>query len=58
MKMLTPLADIPVPEPKQDEVYAARCPDQSVSFRGLKQLLGAADHSKAGDRHSGLAAPS
>src|SRR5262249_18861898 len=26
------------------------------TFRGLKRLLGAADHSKAGDRHAGLAA--
>jgi ethanolamine ammonia-lyase large subunit len=29
-----------------------------MTFHGLKQLLGAADYSKAGDRNAGLAAPS
>jgi ethanolamine ammonia-lyase large subunit len=57
VKQLTPLADIPVPEPRPDELYATRCFDREVSFRGLKRLLGAADYSKAGDRHAGLAAP-
>jgi ethanolamine ammonia-lyase large subunit len=57
VRELTPLADIAVPEPKPDEVYTSRCFDREISFRGLKQLLGAADFSKAGDRHAGLAAP-
>lgn len=58
MKELTPLARIEVPRPRPDEVYAARLPGHDASFRGLKRLLGAADCSKAGDRHAGLAAPS
>jgi ethanolamine ammonia-lyase large subunit len=56
MKELRPLNDIRVPEAKPDQVYSVRCGDQTVRFRGLKQLLGAADVSKAGDRHAGLAA--
>jgi ethanolamine ammonia-lyase large subunit len=53
---LKPLAAIPVPEPKPDRVYTTRCADRPFSFDGLKRLLGAADISKAGDRHAGLAA--
>jgi ethanolamine ammonia-lyase large subunit len=57
VRELTPLAAIVVPEPKGDQVYTARCFERDVSFPGLKALLGAADHSKAGDRSAGLAAP-
>jgi ethanolamine ammonia-lyase large subunit len=58
MRELTPLGDISVPPPRPDELYTTRCFDHEVSFRGLKHLLGAADCSKAGDRHAGLAASS
>src|SRR5437764_1217583 len=56
MRNLTPLEQIRVPEPKPDETYTTRCFDRDISFEGLKTLLGAADVSKAGDRHAGLAA--
>src|SRR5262249_33213577 len=56
VKTLPPPDAIPVPDPRPDEVYTARCFDRDVSFRGLKRLLGAADYSKAGDRNAGLAA--
>lgn len=56
MRELTPLAEIPVPEPRPDVAYATRALRREVSFHGLKRLLGAADRSKAGDRHAGLAA--
>jgi ethanolamine ammonia-lyase large subunit len=46
-----------VPDPRPDPVYAGRFFDREIGFQGLKQLLGAADFSKAGDRHAGLAAP-
>jgi ethanolamine ammonia-lyase large subunit len=58
MPALTPLADIAVPAPRPDEVYTGRYLERTVSFHGLKELLGAADFSKAGDRHAGLAARS
>ena len=58
MKELPDLAAIEVPEPPLDEEYSVAALGRRVAFRGLKQLLGAADHSKAGDRHAGLAAPS
>jgi ethanolamine ammonia-lyase large subunit len=57
VKNLTPLASIEVPPPKPDQTYATRCFGRHMSFHGLKQLLGAADYSKAGDRNAGLAAP-
>jgi ethanolamine ammonia-lyase large subunit len=57
-RSLTPLAKIHVPQPKPDETYSTRWLDQSFEFAGLKALLGAADVSKAGDRHAGLAAGS
>ena len=57
MRELTPVSEIHVPEPKPDEAYALKLPDRDVRFRGLKALLGAADHNKAGDRQAGLAAP-
>jgi ethanolamine ammonia-lyase large subunit len=56
VKELTPLAVIAVPEPPPDQVYSTRWFDREFAFYGLKQLLGAADYSKAGDRHAGLAA--
>ena len=55
-KSLTPLADIIVPAPKHDELYATRFSEREIKYLGLKALLGAADCSKAGDRHAGLAA--
>lgn len=58
MKTLTPLADIAVPQPKPDEVYRSRHFETDFAFHGLKRLLGAADFSKAGDRHAGLSASS
>jgi ethanolamine ammonia-lyase large subunit len=58
MHSLTPLASIAVPAPAPPQDYTARCFDHDVTFHGLKQLLGAADFSKAGDRHAGLAAGS
>ncbi len=58
MKHLTPLADIPVPVLRPDEVYRGRYFNQDFSFRGLKCLLGSADCDKAGDRNAGLAARS
>ena len=53
---LTPLAEIDVPAPCADEVYATAVFGREFRFNGLKALLGAADVSKAGDRHAGLAA--
>jgi ethanolamine ammonia-lyase large subunit len=58
MSDLPPLAEIPVPEPKPDELYTHEFFGEKVSLRGLKRLLGAADCSKAGDRGAGLSAPS
>ena len=56
MKTLRPLSEIPLPEAAPDEIYRTRLFERDFSFRGLKALLGAADCSKAGDRHAGLAA--
>jgi len=56
MKTLRPLADILVPAPKPDVSYKGRAFDRDVTFHGLKRLLAAADVSKSGDRHAGLAA--
>ena len=56
MKVLTPLADIRVPEVRTDETYTTSCFETQVSFAGLKGLLAAADYSKAGERNAGLAA--
>jgi len=56
MNALKPLDQISVPLPRPDETYSHRCFDRDVTFVGLKRLLGAADYSKAGDRHAGLAA--
>src|SRR5438552_10757256 len=57
MRELPDLVSIEVPGPPPDEEYISSALGQRVSFRGLKQLLGAADYSKAGDRHAGLVAP-
>jgi ethanolamine ammonia-lyase large subunit len=56
MVPLTPLAAIAVPVPRPEETYTGRYLERTLTFRGLKELLGAADVSKAGDRHAGLAA--
>ena len=56
MRPLTPLSEIEVPAPRPDETYAVTLLDRRFSFTGLKALLGAADHPKAGDRLAGLAA--
>ena len=58
VKELIPIAAISVPEPKPEQEYRRRFFERAFSFRGLKQLLGAADCSKAGDRHARLAATS
>jgi ethanolamine ammonia-lyase large subunit len=58
MSPLTPLAEIPVPAPRPDQGYTGNYLERSLTFHGLKELLGAADFSKAGDRHVGLAARS
>lgn len=55
-RALTPLADIAVPPVAPDELYSFTAWERTFSFTGLKALLGAADFSKAGDRHAGLAA--
>lgn len=52
---MLPLHEIPVPTPRPDRTYSIRCFDRTVTFDGLKRLLGAADISKAGDRTAGLA---
>jgi ethanolamine ammonia-lyase large subunit len=57
MRTLTDLASIVVPEPKPDQVYDGEFFGRTISFLGLKKLLGAADFDKAGDRNAGLAAP-
>ncbi len=56
MIALKPLNEIPVANPKPDQVYEVTLFDRPFSFRGLKALLGAADLQKAGDRLSGMAA--
>jgi len=56
MRELPALAAIPVPQPRPEIIYRGKCFDREISFAGLKKLLGAADYSKAGDRHAHLAA--
>ncbi len=58
MRPLTPLSSIAVPSPKPDLDFQGRLFDVEVRYRGLKALLGAADHDKAGERNAGLAAKS
>ncbi len=55
MKPLTPLDQIRIPPPRPDETYTLTVLDKPIYFKGLKQLLGAADISKAGDRTTDLA---
>ncbi len=55
MIALTPLEQIPVPAPKPERTYSIQCFERTITFAGLKRLLGAADYSKAGDRNAGLA---
>ena len=45
MRVLAPLSAIAVPPPAPDEVYTLDAFGETVSFHGLKALLGAADHS-------------
>jgi ethanolamine ammonia-lyase large subunit len=56
MNKLTPLEAIEVPTPRPDEKYSITRFGREFAFADLKHLLGAADFSKAGDRHAGLAA--
>lgn len=56
MHGLTPLNEIPVPEPRPNAPYRMSSLGRDLCFSGLKEVLGAADYSKAGDRHAGLAA--
>jgi ethanolamine ammonia-lyase large subunit len=58
VKNLVPLSEIAVPAPRPEQTYRSRFFDHDFAFQGLKRLLGAADCSKAGDRHAGLAASS
>jgi ethanolamine ammonia-lyase large subunit len=55
-RALTPLDEIEVPRPAAEQTYLSQIMDRSFHFAGLKALLGAADYSKAGERHAGLAA--
>jgi ethanolamine ammonia-lyase large subunit len=57
MRTLIPLNQIPVPDPKPDQIYSGNFFGREISFHGLKKLLGAADFDKAGDRNANLAAP-
>ncbi|MFT5702250.1 MAG: ethanolamine ammonia-lyase large subunit [Desulforhopalus sp.] len=56
MKTIIALKDIHVPTPGPEETYATVLLDREFHFTGLKNLLGCADISKAGDRTAGLAA--
>jgi ethanolamine ammonia-lyase large subunit len=58
MTALIPVEQIPVPAAKPERAYSIQCFERTVTFDGLKRLLGAADCSKAGDRHAGLAVQS
>lgn len=56
MKSLRRLSEIEIPLPQEDRQYDIEVFEEIHVFVGLKALLGAADHSKAGDRSAGLAA--
>jgi len=56
MRRLTPPAEILVPEPRPDEEYRLDLLGHETRFTGLKELLGAADVPKAGERLAGLQA--
>ena len=53
---LTPVDEISLPKPRQEQGYTRHLVGREFRFESLKVLLGAADISKAGDRHAGLAA--
>jgi len=56
---LKPVSEIPVPKVKKEQDYVfKRAGLATCEFHGLKELLAAADISKAGDRNAGLAAKS
>src|SRR5256885_5185200 len=55
---LSSVAAIPVPVPRPEQTYSLSFLGTEYAFAGLKRLLAAADATKAGDRHAGLAAPS
>jgi len=52
-----PLAQVPLPPPRESGPYTIELLGKSHTFKDLKQLLGFADLSKAGDRVAGLCAP-
>ena len=54
--VLIPLEEIHVPKPAAEQTYRTQVGDRTCAFAGLRALLGAADYSKAGERHAGLAA--
>ncbi len=56
MPKMTPLNQIMVPIPREDEVYRTRVIGQDFRFTGLKALLGAAGFHTSGDQLSTLAA--
>jgi ethanolamine ammonia-lyase large subunit len=58
MVELKQIQKIHVPPPRADETYETSFLGQKIAFLGLKQLLGAADISKAGDRRARLATTS
>jgi len=53
---MKPLSEIVVPKPKPEETYATQFSGSTYQFKGLKELLGKADYSKAGERNAGLCA--
>ena len=57
MHTLKALSDIRIPAVLPDETYRFSASGVERTFQGLKAVLAAADVSKAGDRHAGLAAP-
>lgn len=56
MKTLSDITQIKLPKPKQASPYTITLHGRICTFTDLKQVLGAADFSKAGDRKAGLAA--
>ncbi len=54
--MLKPIANIQVPKPSPAAPHCITLLDRNFVFANLKQVLGAADISKAGDRKASLAA--
>ncbi|MFO1435400.1 MAG: ethanolamine ammonia-lyase subunit EutB [Gammaproteobacteria bacterium] len=56
MQTLKPLDQIVVPPPRPPQRYEISLLDRRFVFEDLKQLLGAADFSKAGDRNASVSA--